>query len=166
VADSSKPTGEYQGKPASPDSVKKTLEYEGLTIKLDRPKGFVMRGRDKKGTSWERTYKYDYGFIPNTEGGDGDGVDVFIGPVEKDQEAYWARQVRDDGSFDEYKVFLGFGSSAAAEQAFKDHIPAKYFDGIATMKIGLMKAMLGLAPAEKVAMRLAFFDELRKVGTP
>src|SRR5690606_16145940 len=155
------PTGEYRGKPASPDSVKKTIEYGGLTVKIDRPKGFVMRGTDSLGKPWQRVYKYDYGFIPHTEGGDGDGLDVFIGPVEDDQEVYWAKQLKNDGSFDEYKLFIGFGSRQAAEKAFKEHIPAKLFAGITTMKIGLMRAMLGLMPAEKLATRLAVFSELR-----
>lgn len=158
-----KHTGEYQGKPASPDSVKKVVEYGGLTIKIDRPKGFVMRGTNSQGKPWERTYKYDYGFIPKTEGGDGDGVDVFIGPLPDDQEAYWARKLNDDGTFDEYKVFLGFGSRQAAEAAFKEHIPAKFLAGVYTMKINLMKAMLGISPAEKLAMYLAFSDELRAI---
>lgn len=157
-------TGEYNGKSASPDSVKKTITYGGLTIKVDRPAGFVMRGQGRNGASWTRTYKYDYGFIPKTDGGDGDGLDVFVGPVKDDEEAYWVRQIKDDGSFDEYKVFLGFGSRKAAEKAYKEHIPAKYMSSVATMKIGLMKSMLGIGQSEKLAERLAFFDELSKMS--
>lgn len=162
----SKTTGEYQGRSSNPDTVKKSVEFGGLTVKIDRPKGFVMHGKDPKGADWTRTYKYDYGFIPGTEGGDGDGVDVFLGPIADDQEAYWARKIHEDGTFDEYKVFLGFGSAKAAEKAFKEHIPARMLAGIATMKLGLMKAMLGLAPAEKVATRVAFLDELHRMGAP
>jgi len=160
-----KPTGEYQGAPSSPDTVKKTVTFGGMTIKVDRPKGFIMRGTDDKGKSWERTYQYDYGFIPKTKGGDGEGVDVFLGPHKDAEEAYWVRKTKRDGTFDEYKVFLGFESAMAAKSAFKEHIPMTMFDGITTMKLGLMKAMLGLEPGEKIAevTRIAFFDELSKL---
>jgi hypothetical protein len=159
-------SGEYEGRPSSPDSVKKTIRYGGLTVKIDRPKGFVMHGLGSDGKPWTRRYQHDYGFIPKTDGGDGDGIDVFIGPVPDDEEAYWVRQLKDDGSLDEFKVFVGFGSRQAAERAFKAHIPSKYFGGIATMKIGMMKAMLGLQPEERVAMRLGLFDELARLERP
>ena len=137
-----------------PDETKvamKTVDFQGMKIRLDRPKGFVQTGKSKTGKPWARTYLFDYGFIPKTKGGDGDGVDVFIGPDKNDQESYWAIQKKDDGSFDEYKVFLGFGSKAAAKKAYTDHIPAKYLKGMVTVRTNMMKAMLGLEPAEKLA---------------
>lgn len=140
------PTGEYKGRTMSPDSVKGTIEFQGLTIKLDRPKGFVMRGTDRDGKDWERVYKYDYGYIPKTLGGDGDGLDVFIGPDKAADNTYWAVQTKPDGSFDEYKVFLGFKSRDEAIKAYKEHIPAKLLDGVATLSIEMMKAMLGVEP--------------------
>src|SRR5690606_16498486 len=73
-------TGIYKGEPADPDSVKFRTEFQGIPINVDRPKGFVMRGTDAAGKDWARRYKLDYGFIPKTLGGDGDGLDVFIGP--------------------------------------------------------------------------------------
>src|SRR5690606_6453494 len=100
----------YKGQLVSSDGVKKTIEFQGITIHLDRPKGLIMSGKDKNGKEWAREYKYDYGFIPKTLGGDGDGLDVFVGPNKDALEAYWAIQNKDDGSFDEYKVFLGFTS--------------------------------------------------------
>jgi uncharacterized protein YycO len=141
------PTGEYQGRSVSPDSVKKTVEFQGLTIKVDRPKGFVMRGKSSDGKEWERKYKYDYGFIPKTLGGDGDGLDVFIGPNKNAANSFWAVQTKPDGSFDEYKVFLGFGSREEAKAAYTEHIPAKLLDGIATLSVEMMKAMLGVEPS-------------------
>jgi len=133
----------------------KTVDFQGMKIRLDRPKGFVQTGKSKTGKPWARTYLFDYGFIPKTKGGDGDGVDVFIGPDKNDQESYWAIQKKDDGSFDEYKVFLGFGSKAAAKKAYTDHIPAKYLKGMVTIRTNMMKAMLGLEPVEKLASIVA-----------
>lgn len=144
-------------------SAAKVVDFQGLKIRIDRPKGFIQKGKDEKGKPWKRVYKYNYGYLPKTDGGDGDGLDVFIGPVKDDQEAYWAVQSKPDGSFDEYKVFLGFGSKAAARRAYIDHIPAERLKGITTMKLDMMKAMLGMEPI-KVAMRIGFFDELEKLS--
>jgi len=154
---------EYKGKPANPDTVKKTVDFQGMKIRLDRPKGFVMRGTDEEGKSWERIYKYDYGFLPKTKGGDGDGLDVFVGPDKESGMAFWAIQKKKDGSFDEYKVLLGFPNKKSAMDAYKAHVPSKYFAGMAGMTVNMMKAMLDMMPDEKLAMRLFFLEELGNI---
>lgn len=155
----------YKGRPSNPDSVKKRVVFQGLSISIDRPKGFTMNGVDKSGTPWKREYKLDYGFLPRTNGGDGEGIDVFLGPNSDAPTAFWAIQNKPDGSFDEYKVMLGFDSRAAAKKAYTDHIPSKYLAGMAAMPIQMMKAMLNIEPVEKLAMKLGFFDELDKLST-
>lgn len=131
----------------------KTVDFEGMKIRLDRPKGFVQEGKDQDGKPWKRVYKFDYGFIPKTQGGDGDGLDVFLGPDEDGaDDAHWVIQRKDDGTFDEYKVFLGFKNRAAAKAAYKAHIPMKFFGGMISMTVQMMRAMLGKEPAEKLAM--------------
>jgi inorganic pyrophosphatase len=157
----------FKGKPASADSIKKTVDFQGITVRVDRPKGFVMRGTDDQGQPWTRKYKYDYGYIPRTLGGDDDGLDVFIGPERKAEEAYWAVQNKADGSFDEYKVFLGFPNRDAAIGAYKDHIPKKFFSGLVTMKVDMMRAMLRISPkggTKKLAMWVGYHDELDKIA--
>lgn len=161
--------GFYQGEPASPDSVKKVVDFQGLKIKVDRPKGFIMFGEDSKGKPWKRKYKYDYGFIPKTLGGDGDGLDVFIGPAKKAKQTFWAVQRNDDGSFDEYKIFVGFDNRDEAIAAYRAHIPKKYFGRLITMSIEMMKAMLGTDPNEQVngvktSSWNGFFRELHKLA--
>lgn len=161
--------GEYKGKACSASSVKKRVEFQGIGICIDRPKGFVMKGTDDNGEPWTRTYKYDYGFIPKTLGGDDDGLDVFIGPDKEAEEAYWAVQKKPDGSFDEYKVFLGFPNRDAAIGCYKDHIPKKLFSGLVTMKVDMMRSMLRINPQgsngmSKAAMFVGFHDELEKIA--
>lgn len=156
--------GFYKGQPASPHTVKFKTEFQGIPINVDRPKGFIMKGKDVKGNEWARRYKYDYGFIPKTLGGDKDGLDVFIGPDKKHEYAYWAVQRKEDGSFDEYKCFLGFPDREAATSAYRQHIPKKYFKGMMTMKVEMMHAMLGkVNPNEQIkrASVPGFFDELQ-----
>ena len=161
--------GFYQGKPSNPDSVKKTVDFQGLKIKVDRPKGFIMIGKDSKGVEWKRKYQVDYGFIPKTLGGDDDGLDVFIGPNAMSRQAFWAVQKDDDGNFDEYKVFLGFDNRDEAISMYRAHIPKKYFGRMVTTTVDMMKAMLGTNPEEvvtgvKTAMWKGFCSELSKLA--
>ena len=155
--------GWYKGEPSNPSSVKFKTEFQGIPINVDRPKGFIMKGTDARGNDWARRYKYDYGFIPKTLGGDGDGLDVFIGPNKKAPEAFWAVQRKEDGSFDEYKVFLGFENRDEAIVAYRQHIPKKFFKGIMALRVEMMRAMLGkFDPDEQMkrASALAMADEL------
>lgn len=141
--------GLYHGKPSGTDTVKFKRDYQGISINIERPRGFVMLGTDRRtGKPWSRRYRYDYGHIPKTLGGDGDGLDVFIGPQKKAEHAYWAVQRKDDGSFDEYKVFLGFDSRDEAAAVYRRHIPKKLLAGLVTMRVEMMKAMLGKNPAQ------------------
>lgn len=143
----------------------KTRDFQGLKIRLDRPKGFVQKGKDAEGKPWERTYLFDYGYIPRTKGGDGDGLDVFLGPNPAATESFWALQRKEDGDFDEYKVFLGFPNKAAAKKAYLAHIPKKFLSGMVSMPVEMMKAMLGIEPVEKLASYVSFLDELEKIGS-
>jgi len=138
--------GWWRGDPMSPGGVKFKREFQGITIHIDRPKGFVMMGKDEKGNPWARKYQYDYGFIPRAKGGDGEGLDVFLGPEKKAAEAYWAVQMKPDGSFDEYKVFLGFPNREAALSAYRQHIPKKLLKGMVTMRLSMMKTLMGIEP--------------------
>ncbi len=161
-----KPTGEYNGKPANPDTVKLKTEFQGIPIHVDRPKGFLMKGVDKKGNAWARRYHHDYGFIPKTLGGDGDGLDVFIGPNKESKTAFWAVQRKDDGTFDEFKVFVGFDSRDAALAAYRAHIPKKYFKAMWAVSMEMMKAMLGKQPELQIkrASVLSFVEEFSRLA--
>lgn len=159
--------GFFQGKPADPDTVKKTVYFQGIEVKVDRPKGFTMFGHDAAGKGWRREYKVDYGYIPKTLGGDNDGLDVFIGPNPDAADAYWATQTKPDGTFDEYKVFLGFDSEEAAMRCYTQHIPRKLLHEMSAMSIEMMKGMLGTddpSPALKQASWSGFVDEYVAIG--
>jgi hypothetical protein len=126
--------------------VAKKIDFQGLEISIDRPEGFVQTGTSPDGEEWERTYLYDYGFIKDTEGGDGEDLDVFVGPDESAPEVYIVTQNHADGDFDEYKAFVGFGSEDEALEAYEAHIPTEFFDSIASLPVGALKGMLGLDP--------------------
>lgn len=157
--------GIYKNRKVSPDSVKKRVVFEGMPVHIDRPKGLVIHGTNEEGKAWSREYKFDYGFIPKTQGGDGDGLDVYLGPDEDSAEdAHWVSQRKKDGSFDEYKVFLGFKSRAAARAAYEAHGPPFGYGGMVSMRVAMMRAMLGIDPAHKVASDYFFEALLGKVA--
>lgn len=144
----------------------KTVDFQGINIRIDRPKGFVQEGKGQDGSPWKRVYKLDYGFIPRTDGGDGEGVDVFVGPNKDAPTAFWATQCKDDGSFDEFKVLVGFSSKEEAKRAYSNHIPSKYLKSVVSVPLGMMRSLLNKDPNEKTAMNLvlAFFDEYGKLA--
>ncbi len=127
----------------------KTIDYQGIKLKIDRPLGTVQSGKDKDGNEWSREYKFDYGYIDGTHGGDDDGLDVFVGPDPGEPIAYWVGQKKDDGTFDEYKIFVGFPSAQEAFKAYKAHIPEKFYGGMREMTVEQMKSLLGIKPNEK-----------------
>lgn len=127
-------------------TVVRTTEVQGLQVKIDRPKGFVQEGKDEEGHSWKRVYRYDYGFLPKTEGGDNEHLDVFVGPYKDAEMAYLVTQKKKDGSFDEYKLFLQFPNLAAAKTAYLAHIPKRFFAGIDMIPIGFVRGILGKEP--------------------
>ncbi len=129
-------------------SVEKKTAFQGIPITIDRPKGTVQTGTDGKGKAWSREYKTDYGYIPATKGGDGEGLDVFVGPNGNSPFAYWATQLTDKGDFDEYKLFLGYDSMDEAKKAYTDHIPAKFLGGMREGSVHQIKALLNQEPKE------------------
>jgi site-specific DNA-adenine methylase len=127
-------------------AAKKKVVFQGIPVSVDRPKGFVQTGKDKDGNAWTRTYTTDYGFIPRTKGGDGEGLDVFLGPNGNSPFAYWVTQKKDDGSFDELKVVLGCDTAEQARKLYLDHVPEKYFDGIREGSVAHIQSLLNQEP--------------------
>lgn len=122
----------------------KTVDFQGIRVRIDRPAGHVQSGKDAEGNAWSRTYHVDYGYIPRTRGGDGDGLDVYLGAETKSPVAYWVQQLKQDGSFDEYKLMLGFRDMRSAKAMWLAHTPRKFFGSITSTSVGLVRALLGI----------------------
>ena len=104
---------------------------------------------------------FDYGFIRNTLGRDGDEVDVILGPAEAAPFVYIV-SMRDLGPDiearqDEEKVCLGFQSESSAIRAFESMYAPAWLEDIeeVTMKDFIQR----LADADGRAM-----DEILPVG--
>lgn len=100
---------------------KGTVEWNGLMVALENPKGSVRRGKTGSGSNaseWSVQMQDHYGYVKRTEGADGDQVDVFMGPNPKSDQVWVIDQQDFNGKFDEHKVMLGYDSQAAAMEAY------------------------------------------------
>ncbi len=149
------------------------MSFQGLSIAIENKKGSVRSGVGKDGKKWRTVMKYPYGYIVGTEGADGDDVDCYVGPDEKALFAFVVHQKKDDGTFDEDKVMLGFGSEEEARHAYLAHYDTpKYLGPISKVPMERLKTLVASdKPLKKIAeMRLeavqhtAFLDELQKTA--
>lgn len=133
------------------------VDFQGIPLIIDRPAGFVQTGTAPDGTAWERTFTLDNGYIEGTLGGDGEGLDVFVGPVADAQTTHWVTQVKPGGEFDEFKVMLGFADQGEAVRGYLAHVPQEFFGGVSPVSINAVKALLGIDPPAGI--------ELQKMAT-
>ncbi len=130
-----------------PAKIAKVVEVSGIQVAIDRPKGFVQELLDDAGNVVAtRTYLVDYGFIRKTDGGDGEELDVFVGPNPRAERAYLIKQLKKDGTFDELKVMLGFDSDVDALACYCAHIPQERFGDMIDIPVGFIRALLGIDP--------------------
>ena len=120
------------------------LEFQGILIEIEHPEGSTRTGTDSEGTPWARKMLCDYGFIRETtpDKGDGEDLDVYVGPHKDAPETFIVEQLNDDGEFDEYKCVLGTRSEDEARKLYLGHYPEGWEDhigGILTVSVEQLK---------------------------
>lgn len=114
--------------------VKRTVNWHGLPISIEIEVGDTKSGIDEGGSPWKKTYDVPYGEIPSSRTlADGEGVDVYLGPTPSAPLVYVIHQCRRDGSYDEDKVMLQFGSQGEAMDAYKQHGPTWGYGSMDTL---------------------------------
>ena len=87
------------------------LNFQGLSISIENPKGSVRSGIGYNGKKWKNKLHSHYGYLRSTIGKDKDHLDVFIGPDHKSDIVVIINQNNiDNGNFDEHKIALGFST--------------------------------------------------------
>lgn len=110
------------------DPIQARRVVRGVRCAIEWPKGTKRKYMDKKDpkkVNYEKLMKADYGYIPGTEDADGEQLDVYVGPDLKSDKVFVIRQLKDDGSFDENKVMMGYDTFEAAKKSYLDHMPRK-----------------------------------------
>lgn len=101
------------------DYKKGLLDLNGFGIAIENPKGSTRSGKDAQGKEWSTKMKDHYGEIQNTEGADGDNVDVFIGDNPESQKVFVVDQIDPaTGKFDEHKVIMGVNDIKQAKRTY------------------------------------------------
>jgi hypothetical protein len=99
------------------DNYKKIpVKYDGIDIKIETAAG------EKRKPEWP-ALKHHYGDVKQTEGNDGDAIDVFINKDNErtDTPVFIVNQQNKDGTFDEHKALLGFNNAEEARQGYLDN---------------------------------------------
>ena len=129
------------------------VTWEDIPITLEAPEGGVRRGLTPEGERWQSRMGAAYGYIKGTEGGDGQHVDVFLGPnPEQRQNAFVLDELdRDTGKFRQHKVFIGFDNVGAAVRAYQQSQGKSIEDiaGIGELSIPELKEWLRNPEATK-----------------
>ncbi|MBP9804998.1 MAG: hypothetical protein KBE22_08860 [Candidatus Accumulibacter sp.] len=114
------------------------IKVHGLDITIENPKGSMRSGSMPDGKKWTSQLPHHYGYFRRSEGGDGDHVDVYVGPHLKSPKVFVIDQ-HELGSklWDEHKVLIGFGSK---QQALAAYIKA-FSDGKGRDRIGHIETM-------------------------
>ena len=95
------------------------VKIQGFDITIENPKGAIRRGVDDNGKAWSTEMKNHYGYFKNTEGKDGDHIDVFIGDNPNSKRIFVVDQVNPKTKeFDESKVMFGFDTEDEAKKAY------------------------------------------------
>lgn len=94
------------------------VTFGGFKITIENAKGSKRYWKDENGKTGFNEMKNHYGYFSNSLGHDGDHIDVFLGSNQKSDKVYVVDQNKEDGSFDESKVMLGFDSKKDAKEAY------------------------------------------------
>lgn len=121
-------TGDYR-------AIQQVRQFAGFRIAVEYPAGMMRTLRNPEGNVvYDQRMQFDYGFIWNTVGADGDEVDVILGPNEKSEIAF-VIDMLDLGSDidqreDEHKILLGFDNYETAFEAYGTMYPLHFFGGM------------------------------------
>lgn len=123
-----------------------TLVVAGLPVVVETPAWTFRRGKGQDGKPWVTRNWADYGYIPRTDGRDGEGLDVYVMPGGRaDASRVYIVRQRDPktGTYDEDKVMLGFPTKAAAILGYLVHYDQPgYFGGITSMPMSEFKSLI------------------------
>lgn len=120
--------------------------FAGLKISIENRKGSIRRGIDSDGHKWAIKMNYDYGYIRETEGVDGDHVDCYLGDNEDARNVYIIHQkIPGTNTYDEDKCMLGFNTLEEAKKAyFSQYDKSGFFGGVDTVPIEVFKEKVRL----------------------
>ena len=111
-----------------------TIDFQGLKVRVENRKGSFRSGTDSDGHAWRVRMHAHYGEIANTEGADGDCLDVYVGPNADSVLVVVVHQNNPvSGEYDEDKVLIGFDSPKDAVVLYRKQYDRPGFYGSHTV---------------------------------
>jgi hypothetical protein len=127
--------------------------FQGLDVAIENGVGSTRKGKDADGSKWAIEYKTPYGYIRGTKGADGEELDAYVGPKKDADTAYVVHQRKDDGSYDEDTVMLGYDSKASAKADILRHYSdPKYVGSVDAIS---MEKLHGLVESGKKLVKIS-----------
>jgi hypothetical protein len=121
-----------------PNAALEEIPWQGLTLVIEYPADTYRTGKDDNGEEWTCLSKFAYGYIQDSpQAGDDNHVDCYLGPDLNAPKVWIVDQLKGDGSYDEPKCMIGFGSKAEAIQGYLANYPADWdrFGGTTKFKV-------------------------------
>lgn len=143
------------------DSIKDTTNYKGIEIDIEWPKGSI---RSYEGEDTYVTYmECSYGYVRGIDGSDGEELDIYLGDEDSDI-VFVIEQVKDDGSYDEDKIMLGFNSEEDAVDMYLQHMPAFMLGDIRTVSVEKLVNALNGEPEDRRGEEDQVLSEEKSAG--
>jgi len=107
-----------------------SVSWHGMPVIIEWPKGTLREGKDDSGRPWRRQMQADYGYIDDTSAkGDSEPLDIYISDEDpKSGKVFVVEQLKEDGSFDEYKLVAGVPGLERAQELYLAHYPKGWKD--------------------------------------
>ena len=115
------------------------ITIKGFKISIENAKGSKRYWKDENGNTKYTIMKNHYGYFSNTEGHDGDHIDVFIGSYLEFDKIFVVDQKNDKDEFDESKVMLGFKTKEQAKNAYMSNFDSNWNGFMAITEINVDK---------------------------
>ncbi len=140
--------------------------FQGLPISIENKKGSLRHWFDPHNQEYGITLmQYDYGFVKNTIGTDGDAVDVYVGPNPASKLVVVITQAKapDFKEVDEQKCMLGFNSADQAKEAYLAHYnDPRFFMSMKTMSIEEFETKLKTNEGKLLKSKIKYMHNIEK----
>lgn len=111
------------------------IEWNGVVLCIEYPKGSIRFAN----TDHARVLTASYGHFYATTSQDGEELDCYIGNNLDSPNIFRISQIKEDGSFDEFKFIIGCYTITEAQDLYLANMPSSFYGGIQTSSIDEIK---------------------------
>ena len=147
------------------------VNFQGIPVHIENRAGELRHWESATGERGTTHMLCAYGEVVGTDGADGDGIDVYVGPDPKANTVYVVHQQNPEtGVYDEEKAMLGFPSEEFALQVYRAHFNKPGFDvavspmGVEQFRVWADATIAGRGEGKSETLRLVIPLEKAQAG--